>query len=255
MRIDFTSEIGTNTEGPAFVWMHGWGQTHKSLRPLAAQLKRQGHHILIDLPGFGQTTPLATGADTAAYADHMTALLTSRKISVDKPVILVGHSFGCRIAVQMAAKYPEKVKAIIMIGGAGLQRKRSVLWKAKAFCLRTLGKLARLSDRLFKTSFRDAYVTRFGSADYRNAGELRETFVKVVQEDLAAEAGAVNCPTLLLYGSDDSETPPEIGKAYNQLIKDSEFIELNGFGHLDILSRGAHQVEARIKHFVKERGL
>lgn len=255
MRIDFTSEIGTRTKGPVFVWMHGWGQTHKSMRALATQMKRQGHHIMIDLPGFGQTTALEQGADTAAYADHMMGLLTSRKIGIDQPVVLIGHSFGCRVAVQMASKYPSKIKAIIMMGGAGLQRKRSVAWKIRAFCLTSLGKLVRLSDRLFKTSFRDAYVSRFGSADYRNAGVLRETFVKVVQENLVAEARSVKCPTLLLYGSDDSETPPEIGKAYHKLISDSDYVELSGFGHLDILSRGSHQVEARIKYFIKQRGL
>ncbi|TNE61490.1 MAG: alpha/beta hydrolase [Alphaproteobacteria bacterium] len=234
---------------PVFVWLHGWGQTGASMARLAQLFSAHGRHVIYDLPGFGQTAMLAEGAGTEDYADALAAKMASAGIG---PAIIVGHSFGGRMAVQMAARHPDRVKACIIIAGAGLKRRRSLAFKLRAMALRTLGRLARLSDRLFGTRFRDAYVARFGSADYKNAGALRATFVRAVNENLVAEAKAGRAPTLLLYGSDDTETPPEIGRRYEHLIPIARFVEMPGFGHLDILSRGAYQCEAQIRAFLKD---
>lgn len=211
--------------------------------------KEGGRHLIFDQPGFGQTGRLFDGAGTADYADALAGQLQSFGPG---PFVFVGHSFGGRVSVQMAAKHPTLVKAIILIGGAGLKRQRSLYFRIRAFLLKTLGRLARLSDAVFKTGLRDAYVERFGSADYKNAGPLRPTFVKVVNENLVAEAKATRCPALLIYGAEDTEAPPEIGRKYEQLMPIARFVEVKGFNHWDILTRGAYQCEALIKTFLKD---
>ncbi|SDD31850.1 alpha/beta fold hydrolase [Kordiimonas lacus] len=236
-------------EGQSFVWLHGWGQDSASMLRLAELFKAEGQHRIYDQPGFGRTGRLQDGAGTEDYADALALELAQVGPG---PHILIGHSFGGRVSVQMAARHPTLVKAIILIGGAGLQRRRSLAFRLRAFVLKTLGRLARLSDKLFSTSFRDAYVERFGSADYKNAGPLRLTFVKVVNENLVQEAKAVRCPVLLIYGADDTEAPPEIGKKYEQLMPIARFTEVKGFNHWDILTRGAYQCQALIKSFLKD---
>jgi len=190
---------------------------------------------------------LQEGASTEVYADALAA-----QLDADKRHTLIGHSYGGRVAVQLAAKHPKLVKAIILVGGAGLPRKRSLAFKLKAGCLRLLGKIAYLSDTIFKTKFRGAYVARFGSTDYKNAGALRATLVSAVKENLSNKARALKCPALLLYGTNDVDTPPEIGRKYESLIPVSRFIELKGYDHHDILTRGAYQCEALIKSFLKD---
>lgn len=239
--------FGTS-EDDTFVWLHGWGQNHSSLSRLAQLFKGQGRHYLFDLPGFGKSAKLVDGAGTLDYADQLAVEL---KAITDRPCILVGHSFGGRVAVQMAAHHAEQVKAIIIIGGAGLQRRRSITHKIRAFALRTLGKLAWLCDSLFKSNFRQAYSNKFGSADYKAAGDLRPTFVRVVNEDLINEASSAKCPALLIYGAEDSEAPPEIGRKYESLMQSAVYHEIEGFGHLDILYRGAYQCQALINDFLK----
>ncbi len=235
--------------GPSFVWLHGWGQDGASLLRLAELFKTEGQHRVYDQPGFGKTDRLADGAGTEDYADALALELADIGPG---PHIFIGHSFGGRVSVQMAARHPHLVKAIILIGGAGLQRRRSLVFRLKALMLKTLGRLARLSDKVLGTSFRDAYVARYGSADYKNAGPLRPTFVKVVNENLVPEAKAVRCPALLIYGSDDTEAPPEIGRKYEQLMPIARFTEVKGFNHWDILTRGAYQCQALIKSFLKD---
>lgn len=239
-------------EGCQFVWLHGWGHDHKAFERLASLFKNGHNHTLYDQPGFGKTPLIKTapdknGADTRDYADALAS-----QLSQNQQHIIVGHSYGARVAVQLAAAYPGLVKAIILVSGAGLKRKRSLVFKARALFLRQLGKTARFCDKLFSSNLYTAYANRFGSSDYKNAGELRPVLVNAVNEDLSMVAKTVSCPTLLIYGSEDTDTPPEIGKRYENLIPIARYEEINGYDHLDILTRGAYQCEALIKTFLKD---
>lgn len=235
---------GSETAVP-LIGLHGWGQTGASLVPLAELLPGKDI-ILFDLPGFGQTPMLAPGAGTADYAEALAIRLPS-----DRPAILIGHSFGARVALRYAARHPDRLRALILIAGAGLKRRRGPVFRIRAFLLRLLGRLARGIDRLSGTRLNEAYKMRFGSADYRAAGPLRPTFVATVNEDLSEIAASIEIPVLLIYGAEDRETPPEFGRRYHALMPRSELHVLAGFGHLDILGPGRFQCAHLIAEFLK----
>lgn len=243
-------EVAVGDKGPSFVWLHGWGQDLTAFDKLALLLAGSGKHRLFDQPGFGKTPIANTEADTRDYADRLAKILKG-----SGPHIFVGHSFGVRVSIQMAANHPELVSAVVGIAGAGLQRRRSVSFKVKAHIIKTWGQMTRLIDRLFSTSFRPSFEARFGSSGYRNAGALRTTFVKVVTEDLSPQATETTCPVCLIYGENDTETPPEFGKRYAEIMPNATFHELPGFNHWDILTRGAYQCEAIIKQFIDKSSL
>jgi pimeloyl-ACP methyl ester carboxylesterase len=228
------------------IWLHGWGQNHTAMYRIARLFKADHKNRLFDQPGFGKT-PIIKHGGTEEYADALAAQLEN-----GKPHIIIGHSYGGRVAIQMAARHPEKVKAVILISGAGIPRKRSIKFKVRAFILRSIGQGARLADSIFNSNLREQYSNRFGSNDYRNAGELRTTFVKAVTENLTIVAKQIKAPTLLIYGSDDTETPPEIGQKYEDAITIARYEELEGFNHWDILDRGAYQCEALIRKFFQD---
>lgn len=232
------------------VWLHGWGQTGASLQPLAGLYAAQAQNLVPDLPGFGQTPMLAPGAGSADYAAALHHFFEAVKPAKRRRII-VGHSFGARIAVQYAARYPRSVDAIILIAGAGLKRRRTIWFRLRARLLRMIGKLARLTDRLIKSRLQDRFRNRFGSADYRNAGPLRDTLVSVVNEDLSEQARNITVPVLLIYGEDDDATPPELGERYKTLMAQAVLHRLQGFGHLDILSRGKWQCQSLIDRFLE----
>jgi pimeloyl-ACP methyl ester carboxylesterase len=79
---------------------------------------------------------------------------------------------------------------------------------------------------------------------------MRSIFLRVIREDLTPQAQQVACPTLLIYGARDTETPPEIGERLHKLIPNSELAILEGFTHSSILSEGRHQVAIRIRRFL-----
>lgn len=231
------------------IWLHGWGQTHKSLLPLAGLFKRGYKNTLYDLPGFGASKMLKAGAGTTDYAN---VLIKDLENSPNGPVVLVGHSFGCRVAIRLAAARPDLVRGLVLIAAAGLPRARSLGFRVKGLFLKVLGKSAGATDKLFKTTFKAGYRQRFGSRDYREAGDLLPTFIKTVNEDLTETAHKVACPVILLFGSDDLETPPELGLKYRALIHHADLKILKGFDHLGILTAGQHQCQHHMVKFLQE---
>ncbi len=240
---------GKKAGGLELVWLHGWGQDHSSLMPLATLFKKTAANILYDLPGFGQTAMLAPGSGTRDYAGAVVAEL--RKTKPGRRVI-IGHSFGCRVALRIAAGDPGQAQGLVLIAAAGLPRKKSLGGKVKSVFIKAAGKLAHRSDQIFKTNLKPKFRDRFGSRDYKAAGALRETFVATVSENLAAIAGAIQTPALLLYGAEDTETPVEIGRRFESLLPHGKLKILRGFGHLNILTEGGHQCQHAIQAFLEE---
>ena len=231
------------------IWGHGWGQDYRVFKQLAESLKTQAHNLLLDFPGFGQSPPPPKVWDTMDYTSATAEML--QNLPFQGKNIWVGHSFGCRIGLQLAARYPEMLDGLILIASAGLPRKRSI-WKKVCFKSRIYAFKLLKQIWIFLGKNVDTLRQRFGSLDYRNAGVLRETFMKVIAEDLSEVASKVKCPVLLIYGTNDTETPPEIGERLHKLISNSRLIILNKQDHHSLLASGRHQTLKHLHRFIKD---
>lgn len=232
--------------GPDIFWGHGWGHSLQAFLPLARSLENAGAHRVIDFPGFGDSPLPPENWGTAEYADAIAAFIkdqTSRKI------IWIGHSFGCRVGIQLAARHPELIAGMFLIAAAGLPRKRP-LHKKLYFKARI--KLYKFLKKLIPFGLPEKWLLKtFASPDYLKSGPLRKILVRVVNEDLSEQARTVKCPVTLLYGGQDTETPPEIGHRLAHLIPGAEMVVMDGFDHYTILSEARHQVARRINAFIK----
>ena len=226
------------------VWAHGWGQDRNALQPLAESWRTSGQNLLIDFPGFGASPRPAKDWGTADYADYCAAFLNTLPAARR---LWIGHSFGCRVGLQLAAQHPTLVDALCLIAAAGLPRRRSITSRLKVKSKVALYKTL----RALPIGDKDRLRERFGSADYRAAGEMRGILTKIVNEDLSDVAKAIECPVKLIYGSADEETPPEIGRRLAQLIPAAVFVELDGLDHYSVLDRGRHQIAFQLKRFVE----
>ena len=230
-----------------FVWAHGWGQDRRALSSLAEALSGQGSHLLLDFPGFGESPAPSHAWDTGDYADAAAELLANRPPAAK--TIWVGHSFGCRVGLQLAARHPESVSGLFLIAGAGLPRQRSVPERVRLSARVRTFKALKCAAPLLGLDV-EALRRRFGSADYANAGEMRAVLAKVVKEDLSDVARQVRCPVHLVYGENDSETPPDIGERLSRLIPRAELTILPRHDHYSVLAGGKHQVLKRLRDFV-----
>ena len=243
----YFEKIGEN--GRPVFWGHGWGQSLQSFVPLAQSLTQIGQHWVVDFPGFGQSPEPSEVWGTEDYADRLAEFIRTQ---TNEKVLWVGHSFGCRVGLQLAARHPDLIAGLCLIAGAGLPRKRP-LWHKLYYGTRV--KLFKLLKKLIPLGLsEDWLMTKFGSADYKNAGALRQILVKVVNEDLSDIAKTVTCPVMLIYGSADTETPPDIGERLSRIIPNSKMILMDGFDHYSILSGAQHQIAHKINQFTKEIG-
>lgn len=241
-------ESGESTGMPV-LWGHGWGQDHRAFEPMAESI-RQGRHFLLDFPGFGKSPIPPAAWGTADYAD---AIAEWVRQNFNRPIAWVGHSFGGRVGIQLAARHPEIVAGLFLIATPGLKRKRplhkSVYMQGQVLTFKLLNNFVPLG-----MVDEDWLKKRFGSKDYKNAGAMRGIFVKVVNEDLSAQARQITCPVKLVYGRLDEEAPPEIGERLSKLIRKSELILLDDEDHYTVLGEGRHQVASLLGRFLKEIG-
>jgi pimeloyl-ACP methyl ester carboxylesterase len=229
------------------VWAHGWGQTHAAFLPLAQTVRPAVASLMIDFPGFG-ASPLPPDAwGTADYADAAAEWLSGR---APARRIWIGHSFGCRVGLQLAARHPERVAGLFLIAAAGLPPRRSAAARVRIAARRMVFRAARALTP--EGPARDRLRSRFGSADYQRAGPLRPILVKAVSEDLSDVARAVRCPVVLAHGDGDTETPPELGARFHALMPQSRLVVLRGFDHWNVLTEGRHQVAQRLIEFMEQ---
>lgn len=227
-----------------FVLLHGWGRSLDALRPLGDLLARDFRVVLLDLPGFGRS-PLpfpasneGGGWSTLDYTEAVKSHLDSLGV---KECILLGHSFGGRISSRLAARYPKFVKELILVGSHGLKRRRPLRQELRVRWIKLLSQGAKRIDGLFGSRLFAHYLApKFGSRDYKAAGDLKRTLVKSVNEDLSGEVSTIRCPTLLLWGKDDSETPLDLAYTFNRLIQGSQLKVLPLKGHEPFADVGSH---------------
>ena len=231
------------------VWGHGWGMNREAFAPYAETLAGRAAHLVVDFPGFGASPvpPLTWG--TAEYADALAALI--RPYRFVKKILYVGHSFGGRVGIQLASRHPDLVDGLFLVGAHGLIRKRS-LWKrikmnTSVYTFKTLKHLAP-----FLGLSVDDLRRKFGSPDYRNAGAMRTLFLGFIREDLSAQVRQIKCPAQLVYGANDTETPPEIGQRLQKLIPNAALTILPDQDHYTVLGAGRHVVIKRVADFMEK---
>jgi pimeloyl-ACP methyl ester carboxylesterase len=205
---------------PKVLALHGWGR-----RGIDFAAGLEGHSgIAPDLPGFG-ASPVpdeVIGAD--AYADIVAHLLDD----FDRPPVLVGHSFGGRVAVCLAAKHPERVGSLVLTG-APLIRLQTGRRPAMAYrAARWLNRVGVISDDRLEREKRSR-----GSADYRAAsGIMRDILVKVVNESYESQLSRITSPVWLIWGEDDREVPVSIAESASALLQNATLEVLPDVGHL-----------------------
>jgi len=168
--------------------------------------------------GFGKSASLPYAFSVDDYALWLKDFLVEQKI--ENPHVIC-HSFGARVLLKALYKGYFSVDKIVITGGAGIVKKRTPSYKFKVWAYRTVKKVfPKFAER------------HFGSEEYRSLSPImKESYKKIVNEDLSHCASKIKNKTLLVYGKKDKTTPiNEEGQTFNTLIKNSTLVALDG-GH------------------------
>jgi pimeloyl-ACP methyl ester carboxylesterase len=235
--------------GDPVVLLHGWGASSQSLAPLSEALASSFRVLVVDLPGFGWSQAPPTAWGTSEYGGHVARLL--RDLGIERAA-LVGHSFGGRIAIRLAAAEAGRVSRLVLVASAGIRPRRRAGYYARVAT-------AKLVKGVFSLPLWGASGARIiarvsgrmGSRDYRAAGRMRPTLVKVVNEDLTPVLPAIRVPTLLLWGDQDQEVGRRAMEIMAAGIPGSRLVVIGGAGHFPFLD-APEEVCRRMTDFLQQ---
>lgn len=222
-------------EGSPVVLMHGWGCTHETVKSIAEVCLKSHKVYNVDFPGFGASTePMADGHvwGVEEYTQMIERLVEAE--GIDTP-ILIGHSFGGRVAIVYASR--NKVDKVVLVDAAGVKPRRKLKYYFKVYSFK-------LAKRWFKLIYGkekgELHIERMrnkrGSSDYANSSATMKAILsKVVNEDLCHLMPKISAPTLLIWGKNDTATPLKDAEKMARLIPDSGLVAFDNCGHYSFL--------------------
>lgn len=235
-------------EGMPVILMHGWGCNHSTLKSIEAQLTPGFKVYNVDFPGFG-----GSNEPSAVWGvEEYTSLIEdfARQEHIESPILL-GHSFGGRVGILFASR--NKVHKLILVDAAGVKPRRSLRYYYKVYSYKAIkhALLFFLGKKRGETAL-NSYRAKVGSSDYSNASPMmRAILSKVVNEDLKSVMPRIACPTLLIWGANDTATPLADAKIMEKLIPDAGLVSFDGVGHYSFLEN-PYQFAAVLKSFLSK---
>lgn len=219
------------------VYLHGWGQNIEMMMPIAKPFIKRHNVLIIDLPGFGKSEEPKETWTIFDYVEMLNYILNDLKI---KNPIIIGHSFGGKVALAYGTKH--KTNKLVLL--ASPYRKKIQKESLKLKTLKTLKKVPGLNKL---ENIAKKYI---GSTDYKNASEkMRNILVKHVNLDLTEELEKIKCPTLLIWGTEDSAVPYEDALYLEQKISNCGLVTYEGCTHYAYLER-ANQTINVLRSFI-----
>jgi len=214
-----------------FVFLHGWQSSAQAWSGIMERLSTKGVRLVaIDLPGFGGSPLPKTAWGVGEYAEMVRAF--SQKLGIHR-IILVGHSFGGRVAIKLSATVPDLVSKLVLVDAAGIKNE-NLLNKLMVLAAKTVKPLFALP---VLRNYKSTAYKAIGAVDYAEAGPLKDIFIKTINEDLTEFLPKIHAPTLLVWGAKDMETPLAFGELMNRLIPNSKLVVLTDAGHFSFIDQ------------------
>lgn len=205
---------------PRVLALHGWGRSHRDFSAALEGLDA----IAVDLPGFGASPPPEAAIGAHGYAEIVASVLSH----FDRPPVVVGHSFGGRVAVALESDAPGSFAGMVLTGVPLVMRAHTSKPPLGYRVVKAANRLGIVSDERLEREKRSR-----GSVDYRSAtGVMRDVLVTAVNESYERELAAIDLPVRLLWGERDTEVPVEVAERAMEILGER--------ASLSIVERGGH---------------
>lgn len=200
--------------------LHGWGVDSKIFDSVCKSFPEKSF-LCIDFPPFGRSQKKIESFNIYTYVALIMSLCEHLGIS---KCDIIAHSFGGRIASILASVKCSLVRSCIFVDSAGIKPKRNLSYYYKVYKYKLLKKLGKSTLNL-------------GSKDYLELDEnMKKTFISIVNEDLTPYYRNVKCPSLIVWGEKDKETPMYMAKKINKIVANSRLEVIKNSGHFCFLT-------------------
>lgn len=211
-------------EGRPLLILHGWGSQSAKWQRVGEILAEKGIKTIIpDLPGFRESEKPKTAWDLDDYCDFVREFIDFLKL---EKFYLLGHSFGGEVAIKYSLRCPEKIDRLFLVAASCLRTRN--LKKKLLYIISKIFKIFSFSPFLRKVFYR--FIV--GKSDYLSIkGVMRDTYLKVIAEDLSSLLSKVQVPTVIIWGEKDDITPLRDAYKINSKIQNSKLEIISGAKH------------------------
>jgi len=216
-----------NPKGKDILLLHGWGQNIEMMKILGDNFSDKFRITILDFPGFGESEEPHEAWTIEKYSLMLEEFV--KQLKIKKPIVM-GHSFGGRVAIYYSSR--NSIEKLVLFGSPCIRAKEDLSLKVKMLKkLKQMPGMNKIGE----------YMKKFiGSRDYKAASPImRQTLVEVVNEDLSKFAREIEEPTLLIWGEQDDEAPLSDAKELEKIMIDAALIILPGthYAYIENLGR------------------
>ncbi|WP_323959190.1 alpha/beta fold hydrolase [Arthrobacter sp. JZ12] len=207
--------------GQPVVLVHGIGVSARYFQPLAAELSRNNAVYAIELPGFGLAPSPRRALSVPELGQVVVAALHGLGLS---GVVLVGHSMGCQVAAEAAARAPELVHKLVLLGPTVNNRERSAAMQALRLAQDTLREPPAVNMMVF--------------TDYvRSLVPYLRTLPAMINHRIEDVLPEVSCPVVLMRGERDPIVPADWLRRLAETNRGARVVEVPNVPHVLMYGR------------------
>ncbi|HKA38276.1 MAG TPA: alpha/beta fold hydrolase [Burkholderiales bacterium] len=228
-------DVAQTGAGRELVLLHSLLTDRSAFDLVAPELARTRHLTLVNLPGYGVSTP--AGEDVESYADRVAGLFGALKLPRQTDVL--GNGFGGFIAVALAARHGARFDRLIVADAlVSFPEPARVPLRNLAAKVAQEGMAGALDvaiRRMFPETFIAAHpgivAERKRALERADPACFRTACVALARLDLAPVLKLIRNPTLVMAGALDQTTPPGLARELAAGIAGATFLEIPGCGH------------------------
>jgi 3-oxoadipate enol-lactonase len=228
-------DVAQTGEGRDLVLLHSLLTDRSVFERVAPALSRKRRLTLVNLPGYGGSSP--AGADIESYADRVAATLEALRLPRDTDVL--GNGFGGFIAVMLAVRHGKRFDRLIAAPAlAGFPEAAKAPFHRMAGLVSSQGMGAVLDaaiQRMLPAAFiaqnPDIVAERKQSLAKADPACFATACLALAGLDFSKVLQTIANPTLVMVGSEDATTPAALARELAEKIPNATFKEMRGCGH------------------------
>jgi len=231
---------------PTLILLHGWLQDWQCWSPVIGKLSEKYQLVIPDLPAFGKSTlgPDQSGNIVAwnseQYALWLAAFIDSLDLSKSQPVVVLGHSFGGKIAAIAAASYAQNttppISGLLLVDAAGLPDPLPLNKKITQTIISAIPSF--FKDTLTgPVKHKLLGALRLSTDHAKSLPQQKKILEKIIRENISEYINKISIPSTIIWGAHDDATPVHQAKLFHIGLRNSTLHIFEKSDHFPFISQ------------------